>query len=156
MLAYAAGELGDPSMPLNTVDRLIAIGSDGMMHAVAESAARSPAAVSETWASRDRQYQFSDAMHDEGDLRAVSSNAQRSGHRAETLFSRASIRTRTSITWISATCERGFRRTAFRKSSLACGLIVRCSDSGSAKISSASRATDYAGERCSSFISKST
>jgi NAD(P)H-flavin reductase len=34
MLAYQAGELGTPLVPLNTVDRLIAIGSDRMMAAV--------------------------------------------------------------------------------------------------------------------------
>jgi hypothetical protein len=34
LLAYQAGELGRPLVPLDTVDRLIAIGSDGMMHAV--------------------------------------------------------------------------------------------------------------------------
>ena len=37
MLAYASGALGDPSMPLSTVDRVIAIGSDGMMNAVAKA-----------------------------------------------------------------------------------------------------------------------
>jgi NAD(P)H-flavin reductase/NADPH-dependent glutamate synthase beta subunit-like oxidoreductase len=34
MLAYQAGELGRPLVPLNTVDRIIAIGSDRMMAAV--------------------------------------------------------------------------------------------------------------------------
>jgi NAD(P)H-flavin reductase len=34
MLAYQAGELGTPLVPLNTVDRIIAIGSDRMMAAV--------------------------------------------------------------------------------------------------------------------------
>jgi NAD(P)H-flavin reductase len=32
--AYARGDLGDPEIPLNQVDRIIAIGSDGMMAAV--------------------------------------------------------------------------------------------------------------------------
>jgi NAD(P)H-flavin reductase len=34
MLAYSAGQLGDQLVPLNTVDRVIAIGSDRMMAAV--------------------------------------------------------------------------------------------------------------------------
>ena len=35
MLAYARGDLGLPAIPLSAVDRIIAIGSDGMMAAVA-------------------------------------------------------------------------------------------------------------------------
>ncbi|HEY3744229.1 MAG TPA: FAD-dependent oxidoreductase [Bryobacteraceae bacterium] len=35
--AYARGDLDDPEIPLNQVDRIIAIGSDGMMHAVARA-----------------------------------------------------------------------------------------------------------------------
>jgi hypothetical protein len=34
MLAYQNGELGDRIVPLDTVDRIIAIGSDRMMAAV--------------------------------------------------------------------------------------------------------------------------
>jgi NAD(P)H-flavin reductase len=37
MAAYGRGDLGDPEIPLNLVDRVIAIGSDGMMKAVAQS-----------------------------------------------------------------------------------------------------------------------
>ncbi len=37
MRAYAAGELGEPEIPLSAVDRVIAIGSDRMMRAVAEA-----------------------------------------------------------------------------------------------------------------------
>ena len=37
MLAYACGDLGLPAMPLSEVDRVIAIGSDGMMAAVARA-----------------------------------------------------------------------------------------------------------------------
>ncbi len=37
MAAYARGDLGDPKIPLNTVDRLIVIGSDGMMKAVQQA-----------------------------------------------------------------------------------------------------------------------
>lgn len=35
MQAYADGELGEPAIPLDQVDRIVAIGSDRMMHAVA-------------------------------------------------------------------------------------------------------------------------
>ncbi len=37
MAAYGRGDLGDPEIPLNTVDRLIVIGSDGMMRAVQQA-----------------------------------------------------------------------------------------------------------------------
>ncbi len=37
MLAYARGSLGEAQIPLTEVDRVVAIGSDGMMRAVAES-----------------------------------------------------------------------------------------------------------------------
>ena len=35
--AYGRGDLGDPEIPLNQVDRIIAIGSDGMMAAIART-----------------------------------------------------------------------------------------------------------------------
>ena len=37
MEAYATGRLGDAPIPLNTCDRIVAIGSDGMMNAVAKA-----------------------------------------------------------------------------------------------------------------------
>jgi hypothetical protein len=37
MVAYASGELGEVTIPLSGVDRVIAIGSDGMMYAVAKA-----------------------------------------------------------------------------------------------------------------------
>jgi hypothetical protein len=37
MLAYGRGELGEPQIPLSSVDRLIVIGSDGMMRAVQQA-----------------------------------------------------------------------------------------------------------------------
>ncbi len=37
MAAYGSGQLGRPAIPLNTVDRLLAIGSDGMMRAVQQA-----------------------------------------------------------------------------------------------------------------------
>jgi len=35
--AYGSGDLGEPDLPLSSVDRIIAIGSDGMMRAVAQA-----------------------------------------------------------------------------------------------------------------------
>ena len=35
MIAYGRGDLDDPEIPLSSVDRLVVIGSDAMMHAVA-------------------------------------------------------------------------------------------------------------------------
>jgi NAD(P)H-flavin reductase len=37
MAAYGRGDFGDPEIPLNAVDRLIVIGSDGMMRAVQQA-----------------------------------------------------------------------------------------------------------------------
>ena len=37
MLAYGRGDLGEPEIPLSSVDRLIVIGSDGMMRAVQQA-----------------------------------------------------------------------------------------------------------------------
>jgi len=37
MAAYGSGRLGKPEIPLNTVDRILAIGSDGMMRAVQQA-----------------------------------------------------------------------------------------------------------------------
>jgi hypothetical protein len=37
MVAYGMGDLGETEIALNEVDRLIAIGSDGMMRAVARA-----------------------------------------------------------------------------------------------------------------------
>jgi len=37
MFAYASGELGEVEIPFNAVDRVVAIGSDGMMNAVARA-----------------------------------------------------------------------------------------------------------------------
>ena len=37
MAAYGRGDLGDPAIPLSSVDRLIVIGSDGMMRAVQQA-----------------------------------------------------------------------------------------------------------------------
>ena len=37
MLAYGTGDLGEPAIPLSAVDRLIVIGSDGMMKAVQQA-----------------------------------------------------------------------------------------------------------------------
>ncbi len=70
--AYGEGTLGPVEIPLGEVDRIIAIGSDGMMAAVAEARRA---------ALRDRLDQLADAMHDEGDLRPVPAAPLRPGER---------------------------------------------------------------------------
>ena len=52
MRAYAAGELGEQPIPFNDADRIIAIGSDGMMAAVRAGAARGAEALPQARASR--------------------------------------------------------------------------------------------------------
>ena len=79
MRAYAAGDLGPVAIPLGDVDRIVAIGSDRMMQAVAAGAAWGVGAVPEAGACRDRVDQQPDAVHDEGNLRPVPSDAPRSG-----------------------------------------------------------------------------
>ena len=75
------GELGPVEIPLGEVDRIIAIGSDGMMNAVAEARHAVLQAVFPPGPPRDRADQLADAMHDEGDLRAVPAAPQRPGDR---------------------------------------------------------------------------
>ena len=54
MVAYAKGELGAQPIPLNEVDRIIAIGSDRMMRAVQGGAPRRAAAVPQAGARGHR------------------------------------------------------------------------------------------------------
>ena len=63
------------------VDRIIAIGSDGMMNAVAEARRAALKPLFPPGPSRDRVDQLADAMHDEGDLRAVPAAPLRPGER---------------------------------------------------------------------------
>ena len=79
--AYGSGALGDAAMPLGDVDRVIAIGSDGMMAAVARARRGHPGAASQARPQGDRLHQFADAMHDEGNLRPVPAGAARSRDR---------------------------------------------------------------------------
>ncbi len=81
MLAYASGELGEVTVPFREVDRVIAIGSDGMMNAVSQGPPWRTGALSQAQASRHRQHQLADAMHDEGDLRSVPAGSQGSRDR---------------------------------------------------------------------------
>ncbi len=85
MHAYAVGNLGVQEISLKAADRLIAIGSDRMMAAVARGAARGVKAVSEAASLCDRLDQFADAVHDERDLRAVPAAARRSADRQDEL-----------------------------------------------------------------------
>ena len=71
MQAYAKGHRGDVSVRLQDVDQIIAIGSDRMMAAVASPPARASGAVTEARSHCACQHQLTDAVHDEGDLRAV-------------------------------------------------------------------------------------
>ena len=79
--AYGSGALGEQPISLGDVDRVIAIGSDGMMAAVAPRAAGHPGAASQARPQGDRLHQLADAMHDEGNLRAVPAGASRSRDR---------------------------------------------------------------------------
>ena len=118
MLAYQRGELGERVVPLDTVDRIIAIGSDRMMAAVKAARHGVLAAASEAGPRRHRQHQLADAVHDERGLRAVPAEARRSGHRARRRSSsRASTRIRRWTAWTSPTSPRACGRTPCRRSS---------------------------------------
>ena len=79
MRQYAAGELGEQPIPFSAADRIIAIGSDGMMNAV--RLARH--SVLKPYLKTDHRAlgvdQLAHAMHDEGDLRPVPAAPQGSG-----------------------------------------------------------------------------
>ena len=82
MAAYGRGDLGDDrQFRCSSVDRLIVIGSDGMMRAVQQARHTVLRAVSEAGSQGHRQHQLADAVHDEGDLRAVPASAQGSDDR---------------------------------------------------------------------------
>ena len=80
MHAYASGALGPQSVAFADCERLIAIGSDAMMAAVGAARRTVLAPYLAPRAPRDRVDQFSDAVHDEGDLRAMPAAAARSRH----------------------------------------------------------------------------
>ena len=100
------------------VQRIIAIGSDGMMNAVQRGAPRRARAAARPAAPRHRQHQLADAVHDEGGLRAVPPEAARPARRARSASSSpASTRTRSSTRSTSATCASGCAPTRCRRSS---------------------------------------
>ena len=114
--AYGRGDLGETDIPLHSVDRVMAIGSDGMMAAVA----RARHTVLAPYLKPDhghRQHQFAHAVHDERDLRAVPAAAQGSDDRRRDggvlLLQSGSA---AGSGGLGATCARGSRRTACRRS----------------------------------------
>ena len=76
MDAYAEGRLGPPPIALQDADRIIAIGSDRMMAAVARARHDVLEPYLKPASFRDRLDQLADAMHDEGDLRAMPAAAR--------------------------------------------------------------------------------
>jgi hypothetical protein len=68
--AYGRGAFGPVQIPLSAADRVIAIGSDGMMAAAAEARQAGLKRYCRPRPPRDRLDQLADAVHDEGDLRA--------------------------------------------------------------------------------------
>ncbi len=79
MTAYGRGDLDETEIALTSVDRVIAIGSDGMMRAVAQARHGVLAPYLKKNHQGDREHQLAHAVHDEGDLRAVPAAAQGSG-----------------------------------------------------------------------------
>ena len=71
MQSYASGNLGEVSIPLCNVDRIISIGSDRMMNAVKTARRTVLETSSGCTAQSHRIHQLSDAVHAERDLRAV-------------------------------------------------------------------------------------
>ena len=81
MRRYASGELGEQPIPFKDADRIVAIGSDGMMNAVRLARHARAEALPEGRSSRAGVDQLPHAMHDEGDLRPVPAAPQGSGDR---------------------------------------------------------------------------
>ncbi len=77
MLAYQRGELREPLVPLDTVDRIIAIGSDRMMAAVKAARHGVLAPHLKPGHVGIAEHQLADAVHDEGSLRAVPAETRR-------------------------------------------------------------------------------
>ena len=97
-------------------DRIIAIGSDRMMAAVAAARHDVLAPYLSPQHRAHRLDQFADAMHDEGDLRAMPAAAARSGDRqARATYSPASTRTSRSTTSISRRSMRGLQQNAVQE-----------------------------------------
>ncbi len=79
--AYGSGVLGPTEIPLAEVDRIIAIGSDGMMRGGRRGPPRRFETLFPPRSSCDCIDQLADAMHDEGNLRAVPATPFRPGDR---------------------------------------------------------------------------
>ena len=75
MLAYASGKLGPEGIALTEADRIIVIGSDKMMAAVAAARHDALQPYFKPGPPGHRLHQLADAMHDEGDLRPVPATA---------------------------------------------------------------------------------
>ena len=86
ILAYGRGDLDDEispdkaEIPLHSVDRLVVIGSDAMMGAVARARHTVLAPFLKPDHKAIGSINLTDAMHDEGNLRAVLAAAQGSGY----------------------------------------------------------------------------
>jgi NAD(P)H-flavin reductase len=106
MLAYGMGDLGETEIALNEVDRLIAIGSDGMMRAVA----RARHGVLEPYLHPHHKAIGSI----NSPMQCMMKGPRRRARRR--WCSRASTRTSRSTGSISRVCGRGCRRTGFRRS----------------------------------------
>ena len=121
-------------------DRIIAIGSDRMMARGRAGAARRARAVPEAGPRGDRLDQLADAMHDEGDLRAVPAAARRSGDRQDDATSSpASTRTSRSTRSISPRSLSACARTRCRRSSRRSGSTIAWSSSTSGRCSGCDR-----------------
>ena len=81
MLAYATGRLGETPIPLSDAERLIVIGSDRMMAAVARARHGVLAPHLDPRHVGHRLDQLADAVHDERGLRPVPPEARRPGDR---------------------------------------------------------------------------
>ena len=79
--AYGRGDLDEPEIPLSSVDRLMVIGSDAMMHAVARARHTTLAPYLKPDHKAIGSHQLAHAVHDEGNLRAMFADAQRSADR---------------------------------------------------------------------------
>ena len=124
MLAYQSGELGTPLVPLDTVDRIIAIGSDRMMAAV--KAARhgvlapflKPNHIGIASINSPMQ-----CMMKEVCAQCLQKHVDPVTGK-ETIIFRASTRIRSSIGWISRTLPLGSGKTRCRKNSRTSGSIT--------------------------------
>ena len=124
MLAYATGELGEASIALSDVDRIIAIGSDGMMAAV--KAARYGVLQPHLKTPHTAIGSINSSM--QCMMKACAPNAcagtwiRKPARRASS--TPAITRTSCSTRWISRTCISACVRTPCRKSCQTCGSTI--------------------------------